>query len=256
MQMHETANGDKGTGRLLSPADTRDAAFTLRAAKAAKVLTLPRVIKYKRMYELPSPLPIDQGATPRCTGYSDVTLGIIGPLTQKAVLGTHEEANELADRLWRRAQEIDNAEYGWSLSDLEGATTRSSMKAAREAGLFGSFLWAETVEDLTDFVLHHGPAIAGTPWTDQMSRSGQDGWITIEDGPVDGDEGHQWAISGCDLRLKCPDGSKGALRMEQTWGQGWGVEGAGRAFIALTTIRKLWMAGAEFVLPIEKKLTA
>lgn len=253
MTLQPTSQGhEKGTGRLPSPPDTRDATFTLRAMAAKGIFKLPKVIKYKRMYELPNLLPLDQGPTPRCTGFSDVTLGIAGPVLQKTIQ-THEQAWELADGLWRRAQAIDNSLYGWSLGQDDGATTRSSMKAAAEKGLFGTYLWAERVEEIVDFILHHGPAIAGTPWTEQMSRTGEDGWIRVDDGVVDAQEGHQWAMTGADVKLKCPDGSKGAIRMSQTWGS-WGIRGEGHAFISLNDIRKLWMAGAEFVLPVEKKL--
>lgn len=243
----------RGTGRIKSPIDIRDLNFRLGAVR--RFLPRPEKVVYSRHYALPAILPIDQGQTPRCTGYSTATLAIAGPVKQK-VLADYEHANAFADAVYHRAQVNDNKDYGWPVDENNGATIRSTMKAGVEIGLYGSYLWGFTVDEIVEFLLHHGPVELGIVWDDQMSTPDERGWIHVDTKEKLAlvDDGHAISAVGVDRRVRAYDGTKGGVVLAQTWGRGWGIKGGGTAWLSFADLAKLMLVGGECAMPLELKL--
>jgi hypothetical protein len=199
-------------------------------------------------------LPLDQGQTPRCVGFSIATAAVVGPKTQRGFLPSTSAAEEFANKLYVRACHIDE----WAGDDLDnGTSVNAGMKAAVEAGLFGSYAWGENVGDVMDFGVHFGPVNMGTIWPDSMMETDRYGYLNIDpDSSMDGAHaaGHAWCITTFDTTGKNPDGTVGFIEMEQTWGKPWGLKDAGRARMTVTTLGALIMVGADIAFGTELTL--
>jgi C1A family cysteine protease len=55
--------------------------------------------------------------------------------------------------------------------------------------------------------------------------------------------GHAYLGVGINTRLRCPDGTKGAIRILNSWGSGWGQDG--RAWIPLSQFDMLLKEDGE-----------
>lgn len=201
-------------------------------------------------------LPLNQGRTPRCVGFSIATAAVVGPKAQRKGLPTRAAAEELANSLYVRACHIDE----WAGDDLgSGTSVNAGMKAAVEAGLFGSYAWGENVADVMDFGLHFGPVNMGSIWPDSMMETDRFGYLNIDpNSTMDGAHaaGHAWCITTFDTTGKNPDGTVGFVEMEQTWGKPWGLRNVGRARMTVTTLGALIMVGADIAFGTEITLKA
>jgi C1A family cysteine protease len=53
--------------------------------------------------------------------------------------------------------------------------------------------------------------------------------------------GHAYLICGANREMRCPDGTLGALRMQNSWGQSWGDGGqAWISYMDAATLLKDW----------------
>jgi len=118
----------------------------------------------------------------------------------------------------------DNDEWPGREPDYEGSSTRGLMKALIKLGLVSDYQWAKDAETLVANILARGPILAGTNWHRDMFTPDREGFLHPE-GPVDG--GHEWIAHGANRNKPCPDGSKGACRMMNSWGPKWNGDGHG-----------------------------
>lgn len=169
-------------------------------------------------------LPLDQGYTPRCVGYSLATILVTGPITQPS-LKTLADAQAMADRIYLDA--IQNDE--WPGADPNfGTSVRAGLEAGRKFGYIGSYIWMNSLQDAVDFVMKYGPIQMGTIWLDSMMQPDKKGYLVVDKKELTNPkelEGHAWAITGVSKKLR-------RFRGTQTWGDQWGIEQTGHFYIS------------------------
>lgn len=180
---------------------------------------------------------LDQGNTPQCVGYAGYGWLSGGPVINKPPFSPTD--------LYHWAQEEDQ----WPGTNYEGSSTLGLMKALKKRGYINEYRWALDAETLVAWVLTTGPVVVGTDWYMDMMALDRDGFIHPEGENVGG---HEWRIVGTNRDKECPDGTKGASRMVNSWGLGWGEKG--RAWISNKDLDKLIKDNGEAVTASEIKL--
>jgi hypothetical protein len=201
-------------GRIYTP-DIRDAEFPMeRALKAMKRAELARRQQAPR-----------KGATldqigPRCVKYSAATSLSAAPThftTNRDVSIQRVEVSlDGSKDLYDWAQAHDE----WPGTNYEGTSVRAGQEYLRKIGLSSGYVWARTWDELVDYQSRVGsaPVILGIDWTADMDAPHllKGAYYIEPTGPVLG--GH--AI--CSLWY---DKKKDALKLQNTWGPGWGDNG-------------------------------
>lgn len=215
-----------GLGRLPSK-DVRDHQYLIPVRrKAASVVT------QKTWY---SGGVMDQGATSQCVAYSGVKYLTSGPVYNKPLDPVE---------LYRECLKLDE----WPGEDFDGGTSvRALFKALKGRGLVTEYRWAFELEPVVNHVLTTGPVVMGTVWTyDMFMPHNVNGYIWPT-GSVEG--GHAWLIIGANRNRRNPDGSKGAFRMVNSWGDDWGQNG--RAWLSFETLAYLIKQDGEAAVATE-----
>lgn len=197
-----------GLGRIHSP-DERDKHFPLRTLIPA---TPPP--NESRVWKVGGGMPLDQGATPRCVGYSWAGFLYSAPMQRIA-----HDPNP--DDIYAKAQALD----GMKLPH-DGSTVRAGVQALQQMGHIDSYHWAASIADVRDYVLTVGPLVFGTEWLTQMDSPDAKGIVTVG-GTVRGD--HAYLCRGY-------HGPAKLYECEQSWGD-WGLRG--RFFIHETGVQEL-----------------
>jgi len=153
--------------------------------------------------------------------------------------------NDFALHVYHRAQELDSIPG----TDYEGTSVLAGAKAVAEyrndQGLsyIGGYRWAFGPEDVVRTIGYKGPVVLGITWYDNMYDPDENNYIHA-DGPVAG--GHCILANGFRFRKvdrKGPatydnlDKEKSRIRVHNSWGQDWGVNGEG--FITIEDLEKL-----------------
>lgn len=182
---------------------------------------------------------LDQGNEPACVGYAGYGWLQAGPVTNRAMKLSPLD-------LYHLAQDFDE----WPGSDYEGSSTLGLMKALQGKGYIGEYVWAADAATLSAWLLTTGPVLVGTNFYEGMANPNHsDDFMTLT-GEVLG--GHEYFLIGVDLDEKCPDGSRGAARMINSWSRSWSSNG--RAWLALTDLDRLLQQDGEAVTATEIKL--
>lgn len=195
---------------------------------------VPKTLRRRMWYGGPV---LDQGATPQCVGYAGWGWLAAGPVTNRPKFTPTE--------LYRWAQERDE----WPGLDYEGSSTLGLMKALKFKGYIREYRWALDAETLAAWVLTTGPVLVGTNWYLDMFTPDRRGFIQPTGEEVGG---HEWRIVGADRDLTALDDSKGAFRMVNSWGRGWGANG--RAWISFRHMDLLLANNGDAVTALEIKL--
>lgn len=249
-------------GRLPS-IDIRDVAFSAARLLRDNNRMDDQPLRRRRIWGLTSrALPLDQGRSPSCVGYSWATLLVAGPVRNVTAAGV---AQQLGDKLYRRAQDLDE----WPGNSYDGTSVRAGAKAATELGFITGYHWSFDIWTTLVWVINNGPCIFGTVFPDSLCfpqynngtarakgvTSSAIPWIPLEiSGPSLGAHasGHAYCIVGADMDLRSPFAdpadSAGALLITNTWGQ-WGRDG--RAWLSLKDAEALLLAGGECCMPTE-----
>jgi hypothetical protein len=234
--------GNRGFGRRIAH-DLRDANFPAKRLAMPPLAAIDRISKY--WYKNPSHLPMDQGATPQCVAFSAETLLYCGP-----VVNTKDPDPRA---LYHLAQELDE----WEGEDYDGTSVRAGQKALQQLGFIQSYLWATTAQEAAAFLLTHGPVVFGTAWTDSMMEPVHtlgDFWLKVDRAQVNDQDvaGHAYCIAGVHTEKQCPDGTKGAFQIINSWGHHWGEHG--RVWLSMSDADALLAASGECALPTEIKV--
>lgn len=140
-------------------------------------------------------------------------------------------------RLYRRAQDLDE----WPGSDYSGTSVLAGVKAYAEAGYYGGYRWATSVEDVFLSIGWQGPVVLGINWYEGMMNTDSRGFISPT-GSVVG--GHAICAIGVSVSTR-------TIRLRNSWGRGWGRDGD--ALVSEDDLAVLLgQADAECCVPVQR----
>lgn len=216
-----------GFGRLIS-IDPKDRGYLL-PRKAISPTT-------RRFRHYATAKALNQGDFPHCVAYAWEQYLLSAPIKNKQWKTPVE--------LYHEAQLRDE----WEGEDYDGSSVRGGAKALQEFGYLKSYNWAFDVQPVVSHLLNVSPVVFGTNWYWGMFEPDREGFIHVE-GALAG--GHAYMIKGVNLDKKCPDGSTGALRIINSWGENWGEKGM--VWISLTDADRLIKEWGEACTAMELK---
>jgi Papain family cysteine protease len=158
-----------------------------------------------RSYTWRCPVALDQGEEGACTGF-----GTSHALAARR-LSRPNITNESAFALYHAAQKLDE----WPGEDYEGSSVIAAAKAAKAAGLCGSYKWAFGEAELCSAVSWVGPVVIGVNWYDGMYDTDNKGLLSVTGRLVGG---HAIVVLGFNVRT-------GLYKLRNSWGRGWGIDG-------------------------------
>jgi len=227
-----------GLGRIAA-FDPRDKEHKMSAVAPLEVTVTRRIWSVRIPEEQKSILPmtnglLDQGSTSQCTAFGGTHFLLTGPVFQPAYL--------TPARLYALNQLWDD----WPGSEIvepfyQGSSVHAVMKVLKAAGLISEYVWAFDADTVRRWVLANGPVVVGTDWLSNMNQANTSGFIRARGNLLGG---HCYELLGADDGLRCPDGSRGAFIMLNSWGQ-WGFKNSGRAFISYKDMDRLIKHGGE-----------
>ena len=189
-------------GRIAAP-DKRDKNY--QASRFVLSLeSLPRVRHWATGKVL------DQGMTPHCVEYSGRQWLMSNPVRNQWP-GDYGS-------LYKLCQQNDE----WDGEDYDGTSVRALFKVLQSNGYVDGYAWAWDNFTVTAWILQHGPMVLGTDWYEGMMETDRDGFIHAPGAPVGG---HAYLLHGTNRNKLCPDGTRGAHRICQSWGTAWGEHG-------------------------------
>lgn len=234
MKVRELLERSKmGFGRL--PAlDPRDLGFPMRLASGFDPEAATE-LKY-RHWKMGATL--DQLRTPHCVEFMWRQMLAASPVRNIWAKTT--------GWLYKEAQKIDE----WPGEGYDGTSVRAGAKIVQREGYLSTYTWADDIDDIIVWLATQGPVGMGTTWKSNMMRPDPDGFIRAT-GFDEG--GHAYLISGFNRTEECPDDSRGAFTIVNSWGTGWGRNG--RAKISFNDMAKLLADWGESCTPLELKFT-
>lgn len=225
---HVSLGAQRGFGRLVA-IDFRDRKHLLKRP----VKLPPSGVRYYY-----TSLALDQGSTPQCVAYAGEQYLLSGPITNKMY--------KTPAVFYKECQDEDE----WPGTNYDGTSVRAAMKVLSREGYIESFQWAFTLEAAANHLLTIGPMVAGTNWYSSMMETDRNHFIRIHAG-AQTVGGHAWMLKGINLTKPCPDGSKGAFRMINSWGRSWGQRGC--AWISFVDFARLLRENGEAAASKERK---
>lgn len=199
---------------------------TLVAGKAPRSYTWSAVID-----------PLYQGDKGACVGFTCSGEAAAKP---KPVANI---TNEVGFDVYHRAQHIDpwdGCEYGDSGPIVAGTSVLAGMKVGKERGWWNEYRWATTIEDVTLAIGYAGPVVLGIDWYADMMRPDTNGRIHPTGSWMGG---HAILARGYSTRT-------GLIRLRNSWGKGWGVNG--ECFIHQDDLSRLLLDGGEAAIPLQR----
>jgi hypothetical protein len=166
----------------------------------------------------------DQGNTSQCVSYASNRWLVTYPVVNKMPMSWSAFYTECQR----------NDEWPGEEPDYEGTSVRAAFKVLKARGHVTSYGWADEAEMVIRQVLAVGPVVMGTDWTNSMFDPDAEGYIWPK-APIVG--GHAWLILGVNRNRLNPDGTKGAVRMLNSWGELWGQKG--RAWLTFDALQSL-----------------
>ena len=213
-----------GLGRNPSPVDPRD--FKLSAFMPADLGDLSGSMAWPF-----NSAPLDQEDWGHCVGFGGANFQINDPVQGAC---TNQDGHDL--------YYMCKAEDGEPFME-NGSTVRSIAKVLQKVGRIKNYAFATTVDEITYWLLNHGPVIVGTWWTDGMCAPDADN-VIHPDGQVRG--GHCYLLNG--------KTAAGYYRIQNSWGTRWGVNSESR--ISIADFQSLFVSGGEALSAVELPLKA
>jgi hypothetical protein len=176
----------------------------------------------------------DQKDTPQCVAYSSLMYLVAGPVRNTRL------GSDYCAEFYRRCQAIDG-----DPAPHEGTTVRAAMQNLQSDGFLSAYLWAFDVRIVAQWILTKSPCVLGVDWLDSMfyTHDFKNSTFIKFDPSSAIVGGHALLAFAVDLNKKCPDGSTGAIELQNSWGQTWGNKG--RAWLPFTAAAALLAEGGE-----------
>ena len=217
-----------GLGRVPSKKDPRSSQYM-----AATKPTAPKLIRKT----WPTAQVFDQKDTSQCVAYSGIAALVAAPRVNFP--------NITFETLYKECQRQDQ----WEGEAYQGTSVLALGKVLKKMGFISEYRWANNVDQLANYILTTGPALAGVTWHSNFFSPDPNGFLSLGGGIAGG---HAFLLAGVDLEKKCPDGTTGAFRKLGSWGRSWGNNG--RAWISFATMAELIEDQGELMMFAESKL--
>lgn len=120
-----------------------------------------------------------------------------------------------------------------------GTSVRAGAEALIELGHIINYYWAWLIQDVNDYLLLNGAAVAGVNWYSSMFEPDKDGIVKV-DGFIAG--GHAVLLQGINVKT-------GFITFVNSWGTDWGKNG--RAKIAIEDFERLLNEDGEVCTALE-----
>jgi len=207
-----------GFGRRLSPIDIRD--YKLAAYMPADLGDLSGGKFWPFDAE-----PLDQKDEPECVGFAMANYGINAPIQD-------HYTNADGRAFYRMCKEIDG-------DDLPGSTVRTAARVLKNVLMrISKFAFANSVDEISYWLLHNGPLIVGTEWTQGMLAPDEYNII------------HPTGITlGGHCYLLNEKTVSGHYRIQNSWDARWGQDG--QAYISISDFADLFMDSGEAMTAVE-----
>lgn len=215
-----------GLGRIFA-FDSRDRKF-LMVAPAAQSIEI-------RSRHWITAKPLDQGSKPHCVAFATAQFLLSAPVVNKSFPST--------DEIYRLCQDNDE----WPGSAYDGTSGRAAMKVMRDLGYVKEWQNAFEIDTVIRHVLAVSPVLIGVNWYQGMFSTDRNGFIKVA-GRLSG--GHEVMIKGVNLDTVCPDGSRGAVRIINSWGD-WGD--GGKCWLSFGELSRLIAENGEALAAHELK---
>lgn len=188
----------------------------------------------------------DQGSLGSCTG--NAAAGLIGTdsATRTGLTTVHLTGDtiawpvdeELAVEVYKLATTLDAIDGTYPPDDT-GSSGLGAAKALKKLGLATSYRHAFSLDTLKS-ALQQGPVMVGTVWLQSMFQVGSDGFVIVDStSAVAG--GHEYVLSAFDAdRL--------AFRLDNSWGDGWGLRGS--AWLTEADVQWLLSQQGDVTVPV------
>ncbi len=210
-------------GRVPSTYDDRDHRLTVEYARLLTVTAPPTAMAAPTRSR-----PKDQGQTPRCVGYSGEFGRLIGELPD-----VHHVVRFDPNDIYDRCKQLDGDPTG------DGTSVRVAIgvlmdpgavvtTAAKSSGVakgdrlrIAGYARLRTINDVKLAIANFRSAWFGLPWYNSWFDPTLSGTAYILPVPDSVAGGHAIEAVGYDDALLCPDGTRGAFLLWNTWGKSW-----------------------------------
>ncbi len=204
-------------------------------------LVAPKVLPQRHLFHR-GPV-LDQGQTPRCVAFAWTDFLTCGPIGNKLAKDPDPQ------KVYDLAQELD--EFA-DTPPGDGTSVRGGAKALTQLGYLNGYAFAESVEEIANAIWSGAtPVVMGTSWLEGMDDTEKfAGHDFIR---ATGEElgGHAYLAYGVDRNVSCPDGTKGAVRLQNSWGVQWGNNGG--MWISLGDLATLLHSDGEACIAAEAR---
>lgn len=234
-------------GRRYAP-DARDANFPMRLRlDPLRAQFFPRGLPPGTRHYKPTAV-LDQGQTGTCVGHGWKAKFAGAPVMRN----TKENPFDLY-RLFIREDEFTDNDHEFNLPDSQlqaGTSVRAGAQVGQRLGYLENYLWAKDAEDVRSWMLaNFGGVVFGIFWTDLMMRPDSEGFIRYK-GTIEG--GHCVVSTGWSDHVKHNGKTVQAVRIQNSWGKGWGQKG--RCWIEIEDLDRLVQDQGEACAPTELKV--
>ncbi|MEU0664338.1 hypothetical protein [Streptomyces lavendulocolor] len=183
---------------------------------------------------------LDQGREGACVGFAWSHELIAAPVQVPAI------NNSFARGVYQEAQRLDE----WPGENYSGTSVLAGAKAIAARGYMEEYRWAFGVDDVLRTLGYFGPVVIGIKWYESMFDPAPNGLLEVSPGEFGG---HAILVRGVSLRARL-DGQGGTMpvvRLRNSWGRDWGVDGD--CYLRIEDLDNLLRDEGEACVPVTRK---